>query len=182
MKINKAGLDLIKRFEGLRLNTYDDAANIKTIGYGHTNNVTEGMTITEQEAEVLFLEDIDYFEAKVSELVDVSLTSNQFSALISFTFNLGEGALGMSTLLKKLKAEDYKGAADEFIRWNKIGEIVEPGLTRRRQAERELFLTEDEEIQPTSLKKYRERFEAVMKSHYDLVEQLIAEIEKLENS
>lgn len=182
MKINKAGLDLIKRSEGLELSTYICSGGAKTIGYGSTRNVTEGMTITEEEADELLRQDVEYFEEKVSELVTVPLTSNQFSALVSFTFNLGESALGSSTLLKLLNAGDYLGAADQLLRWDKAGDVRLPGLTRRRIAERELFLTEDEEVKLSSLESYRKRFEAVVTTHHTLVKDLIDEIERLENS
>lgn len=178
MKINKAGLDFIKHFEGCELTAYYCPAGVLTIGAGSTRNVTEGMTITAQQADELLKQDVEYFEEKVSELVTVPLTSNQFSAIVSFTFTVGENALADSTLLRLLNEEDYKGCADQFLRWDKVD--GEP--SRRRIAERELFLTKDEETQPTSLKKYRERFEAVMKAPYDLVAELIAEIERLENS
>ena len=182
MKINQKGLDLIKHFEGLKLSVYDDGTGTLTIGTGHTKGVFEGMIITQEEADELLAEDIKYFEQAVNELVTVPLTSNQFSALVSFTFNLGRDSLRTSTLLRDLNEGRYEEVAEQLLRWNKIGKVVEPGLTRRRQAERELFLTEDEGIQPTSLKKYRERFVAVMKTHYDLVADLITEIERLENS
>jgi len=183
MKINKAGLELIKHFEGCSLTAYYCSGNTLTIATGHTgDDVYEGMIITQEEADKFLLQDIEYFEQAVSELVTVPLTSNQFSSLVSFTFNLGRDSLRISTLLRELNEGKYESAAEQLLRWNKIGEVVEPGLTRRREAERELFLTEDEETtQPTSLQTYRERFEAVMKAPYDLVAELIAEIERLES-
>lgn len=148
MKINKAGLELIKRSEGLELSTYTCDGGVKTIGYGSTRNVTDGMTITEQEAEELLLKDIEYFEQKVSELVTVPLTSNQFSALVSLAFNIGENALAESTLLKILNVGEYEdlpvqleAIPDQFLRWNKVNGKFSLGLIRRRVAEIELFLT-----------------------------------------
>lgn len=139
-KINQRGLVLVKQFEGLSLKAYRDPKGIWTIGYGHTRNVKPGDVITKQRAEVLLKQDLGTAEAAVRRLVKVNLNSNQFSALVSFTFNLGGGAFGRSTLLKKLNQGDYLGAANEFPRWNKAGTKVLPGLTRRRAAERALFL------------------------------------------
>lgn len=149
MKTNDAGVALIKDFEGLRLAAYPDPAHgwaVPTIGYGHTSaagapEVTRGMKITAAGADEILRSDLGQYEAAVSKAVKVPLTENQFAALVSFTFNLGAGALRKSTLLKKLNAGDYAGAAAEFAKWNKAGGEVLPGLTRRRAAERDLFLT-----------------------------------------
>ena len=139
---NPAGLDLIKRFEGLRLRAYKCPAGRWTIGYGHTAGAHEGQEITEAEAERLLREDLIYFEGRVAALTQgLDLNDNEFSALVSFAFNLGEGALARSTLLKKLRANDTTGAADEFGRWVYAGGRVLQGLIHRRLAERELFLT-----------------------------------------
>lgn len=143
MTINQDGLDLIKSFEGLYLDAYLDPVDIWTIGYGHTEGVYEGMTITEAEAEELLRKDLAEFEAYVSEAVQVDLNENQFSALVSFTFNLGPENLLDSTLLKLLNQGDFQGAADQFPIWNKAGSQELEGLTRRRKAERALFLGED---------------------------------------
>jgi len=140
-KMNQAGLDLLKHFEGLRLDAYVCAAGVVTIGYGSTgSHVRMGDHITEVQAEQLLVQDLGRFEKGVTDMVKVPLNSNQFSALVSFAFNLGNGALQNSTLLKKLNQKDYNGAADEFLRWNKAGGRALEGLTRRRKAERELFL------------------------------------------
>ncbi|MEG4044479.1 lysozyme [Microcoleus sp. Pol17_C1] len=143
MTINQDGLDLIKSFEGLYLDAYLDPVDIWTIGYGHIQGVYEGMTITEVQAEELLRKDLAEFEGYVSKAVQVSINDNQFSALVSFTFNLGAGSLFESTLLKLLNQGDFHGAADQFPRWNKAGGQELPGLTRRRNAERALFLGED---------------------------------------
>lgn len=148
MKTNNAGIALIKEFEGLRLKAYPDPAHgwsVPTIGYGHTSAagapvVTEGMRITEAEADAILRRDLGQYEDAVRRAVNVPLNENQFSALVSFTFNLGPGNLRKSTLLRKLNAGDYDGAAVEFARWNKAGGKVMAGLTRRRAAERDLFL------------------------------------------
>lgn len=142
MKINKAGLELIKAFEGLYFESYVCPAGVWTIGYGHTGDVEEGSVITETEAEELLVEDLRDAESTVdSELVKVKLNGNQFSALVSFVFNVGSGAFSDSTLLKMLNNSEYQGAADQLLRWNKAGDETLPGLTRRRQAERRLFLS-----------------------------------------
>lgn len=144
-KINKETLDLIKSFEGLELKAYKDAVGVWTIGYGHTAaaglpNPKSGMTITSQEAENLLLNDLKKYEAPVRNSVKVPLNDNQYGALVSFTYNVGEGNFKKSTLLKKVNARDFEGAAKEFAKWNKAGGKVLKGLTRRRAAEAELFL------------------------------------------
>jgi len=140
MKTGKAGIELIKSFEGLHLKAYLCPANKWTIGYGHTFFAEEGMEITEERAEDLLRFDLEYFEESVALLLTVPVRQNQFDALVSFTFNLGVGALKRSTLLRKLNANDDYGAAQEFLRWNKAGGKVLDGLIRRRKAEKELFL------------------------------------------
>ena len=139
MQISKAGLDLIKQFEGLYLNAYRCPAGVPTIGYGHTAGVAMGQTITQQQADDYLRRDVRQFARAVARLVTVPLTQGQFDALVSFAFNLGEGALAQSTLLRLLNAGDYAGAAAQFDRWNKAGGRVLPGLVRRRAAERALF-------------------------------------------
>lgn len=139
-RINKAGLDLIKSFEGLRLKAYKDAVGVWTIGYGHTKTATPGTVISEPEAESLLLNDLAEAQGAVERLVKQPLNDNEYAALVSFVFNLGSGNLSRSTLLRKLNAGDRKGASDQFLVWNKAGGKVLAGLTRRRQAERDLFL------------------------------------------
>lgn len=140
MKISQKGIDLIKSFEGLELKAYKDSIGILTIGYGSTgSHVKQGMTITKEQAEELLKQDVSRFEKGVNDLVKIPLTQNQFDALVSFSFNLGLGNLKSSTLLRKLKAFDYSGAANEFLRWNRAGGKVLNGLTRRRQAEKDMF-------------------------------------------
>ncbi|MDX2211670.1 MAG: lysozyme [Oculatellaceae cyanobacterium bins.114] len=139
-KINQAGLDLIKQFEGLRLEAYLCPAKVPTIGYGTTAGVKMGDRITAEQAEDLLRKDVEKFEKAVNSAVTVPLTDNQFSALVSFTYNLGAGALQKSTLLKLLNQGNYEAAAQEFLKWNKAAGKVLPGLTRRRQAEQALFL------------------------------------------
>ncbi|PDO81910.1 lysozyme [Kosakonia sacchari] len=145
MQISDKGIALIKQFEGLRLTAYQDSVGVWTIGYGWTQPVDgkpirARMTIKEETAERLLRTGLVGYESDVSKLVKVKLTQGQFDALVSFAYNLGARALSTSTLLKKLNAGDYRGAADEFLRWNKAGGQVLAGLTRRREAERALFL------------------------------------------
>jgi lysozyme len=142
MKINNKGLELLKRHEGLELTAYRCPADVLTIGYGHTGtDVYEGQTITSTEATTLLQNDLAKFEAAVEALVPSGLTENQFSALVSFTYNCGVENLKKSTLLKKLKAGDLADAADEFLKWTKAKGRVLPGLVKRREDERELFLS-----------------------------------------
>jgi len=139
---NEAGKDIIRQSEGLRLTAYLCPAGKLTIGYGHTGpDVKTGMTITEDQANALLSQDLVTAEKAISGAVSVTITDNQFSALVSFVFNLGAGNFLGSTLLKKLNANDIFGAADEFPRWNKVNGKVLAGLTRRREAEKALFLS-----------------------------------------
>lgn len=141
MKLNTEGLALIKKFEGCKLKAYKCAAGVWTIGYGHTKDVKEGDIITKVQAEDFLSQDLEAFEKGLRRMLIVQLNTNQFSALISFAFNVGLGNLQRSTLLRKVntKASD---AAEAFLPWNKAGGKVLKGLTERRKAERELYLTE----------------------------------------
>lgn len=143
MQTGREGIELIKGFEGLRLSKYQDVVGKWTIGYGHLILPSESFPnpLTEKQAEDLLRKDLAASEAGVTRLVKVKLSQQQFDALVSFTFNLGAGNLQSSTLLKKLNAGDYSGAADELLRWNKAGGKEVAGLTRRRTAERKLFLS-----------------------------------------
>ena len=142
--ISDAGLDLIQRFEGLRLNAYKDAVGVWTIGWGHTLTARPGMRITRDQALALLIGDLSRFESCVNTAVDVPLTQHAFDALVSFAFNVGCGALLRSTLLRLLNAGDHAGAAAQFARWNKAGGRELVGLTRRRAAERALFESPDQ--------------------------------------
>lgn len=143
-QINAAGLELVEHFEGLFLTAYKDPVGIYTIGWGHTGlthkdgTVYAGRKITREEAEKLLQYDLANFGKRVVAAVKVPVNDNQFAALVSFDFNTG--GLPASTLLKKLNAGDFTGAADEFLRWDKAGGKTLAGLTRRRKSERNLFL------------------------------------------
>ena len=146
MQTSDKGIALIKQFEGCKLTAYQDSVGVWTIGYGWTQPVDgkpirAGMTIKQETAERLLKTGLVSYESDVSRLVKVGVTQGQFDALMSFTYNLGARSLSTSTLLRKLNAGDYAGAADEFLRWNKAGGKVLNGLTRRREAERALFLS-----------------------------------------
>lgn len=132
-------IEIIKKWEGLYLEAYLCPANVWTIGYGHTKNVTPGMKITEAGAEALLRQDMEWVENAVHSKVKVPLTQNQYDALCSFVFNVGAGAFGRSTMLRKLNAGDYEGAANEFPRWNKAAGKTLRGLTNRRLDEQKLF-------------------------------------------
>jgi len=146
MQTSDNGIALIKQFEDCKLTAYQDSVGVWTIGYGWTQpvdgkTIRAGMTIKQETAERLLKTGLVSYESDVSRLVKVRLTQGQFDALVSFTYNLGARSLSTSTLLRKLNAGDYAGAADEFLRWNKAGGKVLNGLTRRREAERALFLS-----------------------------------------
>ena len=134
------GVELIKRFEGLLLNAYRDAVGVWTIGYGHTKTAKAGQHITADEAHRLLIQDVIDHESHIKRLVTVPLKQQEFDALSSWVFNLGGGSLAGSTLLKKLNAGDYVGAANEFPRWNKADGKVLAGLTTRRNEERDLWV------------------------------------------
>lgn len=146
MQISNKGINLIKEFEGCELGAYQDSVGIWTIGYGWTQPVDgkpirRGMTIDRVTAERLLKTGVVQYEQAVNQLVKVAINQNQFDALVAFAYNVGVRSLSTSTLLRKLNAGDTAGAADEFLKWNRAGNQVLPGLTRRREAERALFLS-----------------------------------------
>jgi lysozyme len=141
MKTSPQGLAMLQSFEGCKLSAYRDGRGVWTIGYGHTRGVAEGLTCLQAQADAWLAEDIAPAEQGVTRLVQVPLVQGQFDALASFAFNCGVAALAASTLLRKLNAHDYRGAADEFPRWvHDAPGNVEPGLVARRAKERALFL------------------------------------------
>ena len=149
MQVSDAGIELIKSFEGFRANAYPDPKSGGapwTVGYGTTKfpsgrPVKQGDKVTPAQAELYLREDVKKFASSVDALVTVPLKQCQYDALVSFVYNLGATNFRKSTLLKKLNAKDYKGAADEFLRWVSPGSSVEAGLRRRRTAERAMFLS-----------------------------------------
>ncbi|HEJ8022150.1 TPA: lysozyme [Serratia liquefaciens] len=146
MQISKAGIELIKRFEGLELKAYLDCVGVWTIGYGWTQPVDgkkigPGMVIDQATADRLLKCGVVQFEQGVNQMVKVKITQGQFDALVSFAYNLGLRSLSTSTLLQKLNAGDKQGAANEFGRWVNAGGVKLNGLVKRRAAEREMFLS-----------------------------------------
>lgn len=152
MKTSAAGLAAIRSHEGERLTAYQDSVGVWTIGVGHTTaaglpTVKKGMRITAAESAEILGRDLGAVEAEVNRLVKVPISQNQFDALVSLVFNIGAPSFQKSTLLKKLNAKDYAGAADQFLVWNKgtVGgkKVAIKGLSTRRQKERAQFLTAD---------------------------------------
>jgi len=149
LTLTKAGANMIHHFEGClkkegdKYKAYKCPAGVLTIGHGHTNHHGRKFDATSrwtrEECDAAFFEDMEGFEAAVRRLVRVPLTDYQFDALVSFTYNCGEGNLAKSTLLKRVNSGDHKGAAAEFHKWNKAGGKVLAGLTRRRASESLLY-------------------------------------------
>ena len=142
--INQAGLDLIKRWEGLRLEAYICPAGVATVGYGSTgDHVYLGMTITEAEAERLLRLDLTRFEDVISCSIKVPLTDNMYGALVSWAFNVGCGAVQNSTLVRRLNNGEPRERviSEELPRWTKANGQTLQGLVNRRQAEIELALS-----------------------------------------
>jgi lysozyme len=145
MKLNKAGADLIKEFEGCKLKAYQCSAKKWTIGFGNTfyedgSPVMPGHAITQEKANQLFEIIANDFSAKVAKLLTANVSDNQFGSLVSFAYNCGVNNLQKSTLLKKVNANpNDQSIKAEFLKWNKAGGKVLAGLTRRREAESNLY-------------------------------------------
>ena len=139
-KLSTNGLNFIKSFENLRLETYRCSAGVLTIGYGHTGkDVKVGMRITEKQALSLLAKDTDFASRYVNSL-QIAKTQNQFDALTSFVFNVGCGQMRTSTLLKRIRqGADEKTIRYEWQRWNKAKGVVQNGLIRRRKEEADLY-------------------------------------------
>ncbi|WP_063454339.1 lysozyme [Acinetobacter johnsonii] len=146
MHISPSGIDLICNFEGKRLTAYDDGVGVWTIGFGTTVypngiKVMKGDTCTEAQAKTYMAHDLKKFEATVNKAVTVQLNQNQFDALVSLAYNIGTNAFSKSTLVKKLNANDIRGAADQFDVWVNAGGKHMQGLVNRRAKEKALFLS-----------------------------------------
>jgi len=147
MQVSARGLDLIAKFEGLRLKAYPDPGTGNepwTIGYGTTvypdgRKVKKGDVITKAQALEYLQHDTRRFANAVGQVVSVPLNQNRFDALVSFTYNVGISAFSRSTLLRKINAREYEAAEAEFDKWVYAAGKVLPGLVTRRKAERELF-------------------------------------------
>lgn len=146
MKASKVAYEIIKKYEGLKLNSYKCPAGVWTIGYGHTATTREGMKITEKEAERLLEKDVEEIERTLNACIKVSLTQNQYDALISLAYNIGASKLCKSKLMQLVNINNFKEAAEEFLKFNKarINGVMQElkGLNNRREAERKLFLGE----------------------------------------
>jgi GH24 family phage-related lysozyme (muramidase) len=134
-------IDMLKEFEGFRSYPYTCPGGSLTIGYGNSIKPGEYTSITKEQAEVLLRKTVSSFESAVKKMVTVPLSQNQYDALVSLAYNIGAGALRKSTLIKKLNTGDYKGAADEFLRFVKANGKTLEGLVKRRERERNLFLS-----------------------------------------
>ena len=148
MKASQACIDLIERFEGFSDKPYMCPAGKPTIGFGSTFyedgtpvKMTDAPITKERAKDIVFTVLYRKFEPFVNNMLSVPVTQNQYDALIDFAYNVGVGNLKSSTLMRRLQAKDYEGAANEFLRWNRAGNKVLSGLTKRREAERTLFLT-----------------------------------------
>lgn len=140
LRTNAAVRDITKEQETLRLEAYIGPGGRRLIGYGHAGDVAPGAVITAAQAEALLIEDLAIREQVVKRAVTSPMTENEFSAMVKLTYNIGETAFRASTLLRKFNAGDRAGAADEFLRWNKINGEPSRGLTARRELERAVFV------------------------------------------
>lgn len=190
MVISDHGIEMIKEYEGCYLTAYQCAAGVWTIGYGTTEpidgeEIHEGMKITQQEADELLEENLKIYEKSVNEETDVLLNQNQFDALVSLTYNIGCEAYKSSTLLKLLNTYDYLGAADQFLRWDKVNGKSLSGLSKRRKSERQLFLTpvRDDELEDaldkiiaSGIKINKEQWKSINKINMKHVSFLLAKL------
>lgn len=149
-RISEKGLEIIRHFEGCSLIAYLCPAGVWTIGWGRTKGVKQGDVITQKQADLNLIIDVQEYEAAVIELVTVYLKQCQFDALTSFVYNIGRGNFYRSTMLKLLNKGEMAEAAAHFVKWNKASVnnkyVALPGLTKRRLAEASLFNSDDEKI------------------------------------
>lgn len=143
MKPSNNCVNIIKQFEGLRLDSYRDIAGVWTIGYGSTHGVTPEQHITEQDADEMLMDELTHVAGVLSAAITFSVNQNQFDACCSLAYNIGCTAFTGSTLLKKINANDMAGAADEFTKWDHSGGQIVQGLLNRRIAEQWMFLGEN---------------------------------------
>ena len=137
--MTQQGLDLIKKYEGLRLEAYKCPAGVWTIGYGHTKGVIKGMKISKEEAETLLKQDVSVFELQVVNTVG-KLAACKIDALVSFAYNVGIAAFRNSTLCRKVKANsDDPAIRNEFMKWIYAGGKKLQGLERRRKEEADVY-------------------------------------------
>jgi lysozyme len=141
MHLGPKGTALIESFESCRLAAYQDPRGVWTIGYGHTLGTVAYQTCSQADADAWFVQDTQTAVNAVNRTTDVPLSQEQFDALVSFTFNIGQGSEAHSTLLSLVNQSNFAAAADQFLVWNHVNGVPNAGLTRRRQAERVLFLS-----------------------------------------
>lgn len=146
MKINRAGIELLKRWEGCRLKSYQDSVGVWTVGYGLTSaagliKVGPGLSITQQQADDYLVQSLVKYESAVTKALTRAPNENQFSAMVSLCYNIGPGAFAGSSVARHFNAGNLQASADAFRLWNKAGGQVLKGLVNRREDERKLFLT-----------------------------------------
>jgi len=141
MKINQAGIDLIKQFEGCKSTSYQDSVGVWTIGYGATgDDIVAGLTWTPEQIDDRLHQDLARFEEGVQNLLsNPDVNENQFSSLVCFSYNLGLQSLAKSHLLIYTNSGHYIAASLQFAKWDMAGGVVLPGLVKRRLAEKELY-------------------------------------------
>ena len=143
MQLDKSGIELLKHFEGCELKAYQDSVGVWTIGYGHTKGVTEGLEITQAEAEKMLVDELPEYQSYVENKCNILLQQHQFDALVCWTYNLGPTNLASSTMLKVLNDGKLDEVPFQMKRWDKAGGKPLLGLTRRRNAEALLFKGEN---------------------------------------
>ncbi len=135
-------LNFIREVEGFNREAYQDEGGVWTIGYGHTREVKEGDTISTHKANLYLNTDLIIFEIQLQKLLRVDLTDNQYLALLSFIYNIGATQFADSTVLKYVNERKFELVPDELRKWNKVNNEVSLGLTRRREMEANLFMSE----------------------------------------
>ena len=143
MVISKEGIDLVKKFEGCKLEAYQCAAGVWTIGYGSTRGVRQGDVWAQEKADIMLIDELQEYGEHVSNMVNVPLDQSQYDALSSWCFNLGPTNLSSSSLLRVLNEKKYEEVPYQIKRWNKVSGQVNEGLIRRREAEALLFEGKD---------------------------------------
>jgi GH24 family phage-related lysozyme (muramidase) len=145
VRLSTKGARLIEEFEGFSASPYRDAVGVWTIGYGSTKGVGPSTPrVTRREAEARLKREVDATYGAAVNALQLPLNQNQFDALVSFVYNVGPGGVGSGTQVgRALRRHDWTGAANALLAWNKAGGRILAGLTRRRKAERALFLTPD---------------------------------------
>src|SRR5271166_24170 len=142
MRASQNALDLIKTYEGCKLQAYEDQRGVWTVGWGTTGpGINERTVVSQGVANGMLLGDVSRVSQDVSALVGINLNQNQFDAVVSLVYNIGLGAFKSSTMLKLILAHKLPEAADEFPKWDHVNGVVNPGLLGRRLAEQKLFQT-----------------------------------------